>query len=147
MLLIGLFSWSSYLRNLVFPSFYIHVSSIYPTWEQIGKVSYQSCCIPCTNIMKNGINGKDPVATLTLNSWLSVEHKGTWGQKNAFMSETHFHMWGRVQEIESMTPKCTPTLGITLMWESWIIKALVEEAKKHQLGFQDTIGRSWSVND
>jgi hypothetical protein len=40
------------------------------------------------------------VVTLTLGSWLSVECKGTWGQKNVFENETHFHKWESVQEIE-----------------------------------------------
>ncbi len=30
----------------------------------------------------------------------------------------HYHKWGKMQEMEPMTPKCTPTLGVALMWES-----------------------------
>jgi hypothetical protein len=42
---------------------------------------------------------------------------------------------GRLQEIEGpMTPKCTPTLGVALMRESWIFKTLVEKVNKHQIG-------------
>jgi len=33
-----------------------------------------------------------------------------------------------------MTPKCTPNLGITLVWESQIFIALVERINKHQFG-------------
>jgi hypothetical protein len=40
------------------------------------------------------------VVTLTSNSWLNVEYKGTWGQKKVFKNETHSHKWGRVQEIK-----------------------------------------------
>jgi len=40
------------------------------------------------------------VTTLTSSLQLIVECKGTWGQKNVLDSETHFHKWGRVQEIE-----------------------------------------------
>jgi hypothetical protein len=68
--------------------------------------------------MKICINGKDHVTTLTSGSWLNVECRGTWGQESVFESETHFHKWGTMQEIEPMTPKCTPTLGVALMWES-----------------------------
>jgi hypothetical protein len=40
------------------------------------------------------------VATLKLGLQLNVECKGMWCQNNVFGSVTHFHKWGRVQEIE-----------------------------------------------
>ncbi len=40
------------------------------------------------------------ITTLTSSLWLNVEGKGTWGQKSVFKNETHFHKWGKVQEIE-----------------------------------------------
>jgi hypothetical protein len=33
-----------------------------------------------------------------------------------------------------MTPKCTPTLGIALVWELWMFKTLIRKANKHQIG-------------
>jgi hypothetical protein len=33
-----------------------------------------------------------------------------------------------------MIPKCTPTLGVTLVRELQMFKALVEEENKHQIG-------------
>ncbi len=33
-----------------------------------------------------------------------------------------------------MIPKCTPTLGIVLVWELQMFKALVGKEKKHQIG-------------
>jgi hypothetical protein len=40
------------------------------------------------------------VVTPTSGLRLSVGCKGTWGQNSVFGSETYFHKWGRVQEIE-----------------------------------------------
>jgi hypothetical protein len=39
---------------------------------------------------------EESVASLTLGLQLSVKCKGTWGQKNVFKSETHYHKWGKV---------------------------------------------------
>jgi hypothetical protein len=33
-----------------------------------------------------------------------------------------------------MIPKCTPTLGVTLVQELRMFRALVEKEKKHQIG-------------
>jgi hypothetical protein len=33
-----------------------------------------------------------------------------------------------------MTPKCTPTLGIAVMQELQMFKAMVGKEKKHQIG-------------
>ncbi len=38
-----------------------------------------------------------------------------------------------------MIPKCIPTLGVTLVWESQIFRTLVGKENKHQIGAQDTI--------
>jgi hypothetical protein len=69
-----------------------------------------------------------------------MECKGPSSQESVFRCETHFHKWGRVQEMEPMIPKCLPILGITLMREFQMFKALVEKENKHQ------IEPSWSVN-
>jgi hypothetical protein len=89
-----------------------------------------------------GVNYKDwdDVTTLTSSSWLNVEFKGPSGQECVFGCETHFHKWGKVQEMEPMTPKCTPILGIAFVWEFQMFKTLVEKENKHQIEL------SWSVN-
>jgi hypothetical protein len=58
-----------------------------------------------------------------------VECKSTWSQKNVFDSETHFHKWGKAQEIKPNV-KCTPILGVALIWEFWIFRTLVEKGKQ-----------------
>jgi hypothetical protein len=65
------------------------------------------CCCYCywiwsgtTIAFINKNNQVVDVATLTSGSQFCVEHKGTWGQKVVFKSETHSHKWGKVQKIE-----------------------------------------------
>jgi hypothetical protein len=41
---------------------------------------------------------------------------------------------GDCKRLGPVTPKCIPTLGITLVSESQMFRALVEKAKKHQIG-------------
>jgi hypothetical protein len=41
---------------------------------------------------------------------------------------------GECKRLNPMTPKCTPTLGIELVWEFQMFKALVEKENKHQMG-------------
>jgi hypothetical protein len=50
------------------------------------------------------------------------------GVKHTFTNE------GKCMRYIPMTPKCTPTLVVVLMRESWMFRALVEKAKKHQIG-------------
>jgi len=57
-----------------------------------------------------------------------------------FRGETYFHKWGRVQGWSTMTPKCIPTLGVALVWESRMFKVLVGKAKKHKIG---PLGHHW----
>jgi len=37
---------------------------------------------------------------------------------------------GKCKGWSPMIPKCTPTLGVTLVWELWMFKTLVGKAKK-----------------
>jgi hypothetical protein len=46
---------------------------------------------------------------------------------------------GECKRWNPMTLKCTPTLGITFVQDSWMFKTLVEKVNKHQIGPQDTI--------
>jgi len=48
--------------------------------------------------------------------------------KHTFTSE------GDYKRLNPMIPKCTPILGVALLQESRIFKALVEKTKKHQIG-------------
>jgi hypothetical protein len=40
---------------------------------------------------------------------------------------------GECKGWSPMIPKCTPTLGVALVWELWMFKALVEKEKEHQI--------------
>jgi hypothetical protein len=46
---------------------------------------------------------------------------------------------GECKEWSPMTPKCTHTLRVALVWELQMFRALIEKTKKHQIGPQDTI--------
>jgi hypothetical protein len=41
---------------------------------------------------------------------------------------------GKCKRWNPMTPKCTPTLTFTFMWEFQMFRALVGKANKHQIG-------------
>jgi len=45
----------------------------------------------------------------------------------------------KCKEWSLMTPKCTPTLGVPLVWELRMLKALVGKQTNTKLGHQDTI--------
>ncbi len=74
------------------------------------------------------------VASLTSSSWLNVECKGPWvkkvcsGVKHIFTNEGGCKIWS------PMILKCTSTLGVTLVREFQMFKALVEKEKKHSIG-------------
>jgi hypothetical protein len=40
---------------------------------------------------------------------------------------------GKCNKWNPMTPKCIPTLGVALVWDSQMFKALVKKARKHQI--------------
>ncbi len=50
------------------------------------------------------------------------------GLKHIFTNERKCKGWNL------MTPKCTPTLGVALVWELWMFRILVGRANKHQIG-------------
>jgi hypothetical protein len=52
----------------------------------------------------------------------------------------NFTSGGECKRLSLMTPKCTPTLGITFMQESQMFKALVERENKRQMG----LGYHWN---
>jgi len=57
-----------------------------------------------------------------------------------FKGETYFHkMWESARD-GTMTPKCTPFLGIALMQELQMFKTLVGKVNKHQIG---PLGHHW----
>ncbi len=41
---------------------------------------------------------------------------------------------GECKGWSPMIPKCTATLGVALVWELWMFRALVRKAKQHQIG-------------
>jgi hypothetical protein len=41
---------------------------------------------------------------------------------------------GECKRSSLMIPKCTPILGVTFVWEFQMSRALVEKAKKQQIG-------------
>jgi hypothetical protein len=46
---------------------------------------------------------------------------------------------GECKGWSPMTPKCSPTLGVALVQELWMFRALVEKTKNAKLGPQDNI--------
>ncbi len=76
------------------------------------------------------------IATLTLGSWLNVESKGSWGQESVFIITNE----GDCKRWSPMILKCTPILGVALVRESQMFKALVEKLNKHQIG---PLGYNW----
>jgi hypothetical protein len=46
---------------------------------------------------------------------------------------------GECKGWSPMTPKCTPTLGVALVWELWMFEALIRRQTSTKLGPHDTI--------
>ncbi len=69
----NLLSWSSTSRDPSLFSSYLHVSSTYPTWEQVGKASYQFDACLTFDIVKNAISGKDPLNSRELCNPFNLE--------------------------------------------------------------------------
>jgi hypothetical protein len=66
------------------------------------------------------------VATLTSGSWLSVECKGTWNQKNFLGMKHILTSEGKCKRLNPMIPTNTSILGVALVWESQLFKALIK---------------------
>jgi len=62
--------------------------------------------------------------------------KGSWGQNSVFIITNE----GDCKRWSPMILKCTPILGVALVRESQMSKALVEKLSKHQIG---PLGYNW----